>query len=85
MSCDDGLRTATEDKMANYCVCLSLCCVLFSGILAIPGGYSPASVEDENVQEIAHFAVSQIDGGTNSLFRSKLLKLTKVETQVRRN
>jgi cathepsin F len=50
--------------------------------LAIPGGWSYADPDDENVQKAARLAVNEYEKRTDSMFTSQLVKITKAETQV---
>ena len=61
---------------------LAFASVLLSVSLALPGGRHDADIHDKNIQDIADFAVQKVDAASNSMLRSKLMKLTKVETQV---
>jgi len=46
------------------------------------GGISQADVNDSYIQEIASFALAEIDGRSNALYRQKILKIVEAQQQV---
>ena len=46
------------------------------------GGITQADVNDPYIQEIASFALAEIDGRSNALYRQKILRIVEARRQV---
>ena len=82
--------------MKTLLICLGLVVAASGGLIGgirgkqhIPGGWRAADENDaeqqENIQEMANFAVQELDAQSNSIYSSKLGAVTQAEIQVKYN
>lgn len=48
----------------------------------VPGGASPANTSDAYITDLADFAVSELDKGTNSLYTQCVVRIVSASKQV---
>ncbi|CAI5797918.1 cystatin precursor [Podarcis lilfordi] len=89
-----ALTSSSFSAMAQLCspvaMCISSCLgllllflpALFAGSIGMPGGLTPRSVSDPDVQKAAAFAVSAYNQASNNMFYCRQLSILKAESQV---
>ena len=83
MTLDHVVLAVNKNKMAKWlCLCVALCVTVFSVSSSMVGSFTEQDVNNDDYKGITNFAVQDLEGRSNSMYKIRLVQLKKIETQV---